>query len=169
MMNRPLYVDQALHVLELLPSPRAIEIAEHALCDGHETDAIVDLASRSKREARWTDLDSLFEHVLADLGLRLLSPSEAQIIVVAYFARQYCDGDLSTRLFFDGLYRVAFTINKPAVGNVVLSNYLVNLDYLDSMYTEAESAHDLKRTAVWEMEALKICRRLLTDIPMEHS
>lgn len=57
-MNRPLVIDQALFELGLLPSSRANEIAECAAADSYESEAIIELASVVKRDARWAETNS---------------------------------------------------------------------------------------------------------------
>jgi len=160
-MNRPLAVDQALFVLGLLPSFRAVEIAEFALLAGHNSESIIELASYSKEMVTWADAELLFRKTLADLDVNQLNRMEAQVIAARYLANQYCVGELSTRSLLDEMYRLAYGTDDGAANNPMVREELLELDYLDSMYTEAIGSGSLRGAKAWEKDILKCCRRLI--------
>lgn len=163
-MTVALLLDRVLFALDLLPSSRAIEIAEQALQKGYDSPAILHLASLFETEVRWSDIQISFENVLAEVGVPLLTRFEAQPLLLKYLARQHSNKTISTRTLLDEVYKLAYETENGAADHPLLRIYLHELDYLDSMYSEAAIVNDLRRMLAWEKEVAKVCQQIQHEI-----
>lgn len=96
-MNKTVEEASAFYELDLISSEELVEVAEAAMANGREAEALTWLAIESDKTR--STVGPLFEQALRELGVPTLPTSECCIVVGTFWAKQVQAGTLDPVMF----------------------------------------------------------------------
>jgi hypothetical protein len=96
-MDKTIEEASAFYHLDLIPSEELVDVAEAAMANGREAEALTWLAIETDKTR--STVGPLFEQALQELGVAPLSASKCCVVVATFWAKQVQAGTLDPVMF----------------------------------------------------------------------